>query len=311
LRSVQAALQAESDELRRVREEAKAEQAAQAEALTSAAEAANSDAKQIDELRALLQASQAEATAKGLEAERLVRSLEAIGGVPDASGVDSSATLAERLKEAGHKVCELQIALEKLQAASKADRDRLVAYSLSSLASLRTHLVTTLTGTAKPGMYINGVDAVPLLMKATLKGSLSRAANLNEGVSPSRSRVGASSLKPSVSLPAIPQGVLPAIAMDTASSAAKSKPGQIQHVEELVARRASQATQAASLRDVDDDDDDDESAVLGGAATGPAANHRERSKAAPDPAGRDVRNAIKKAKAQGDPLYTVFYSRLY
>lgn len=43
----------------------------------------------------------------------------------------------------------------------------------------------------------------------------------------------------------------------------------------------------------------------------PSRTLRNRVPAGNAAAERDVRNAINKAKANGDPLYTVFYSRLY
>lgn len=244
-----------------------------------------------------------------------------------------------------------------MREASQAERERLVSYTIDALSSLRQHLVRSFAGGPQPGMLVNGVDVVPMLVQASVRssnqlahgshgsrsshgshGRHAKAAGVSsthggshafsqERVVRTGSQVqgdggGGSSttgggrarveMRSSVSLPAIPSPsglpphhqhahhhpVLPphpTKAQPTASSEMRSSRLKQIDVEQLVALRARQVQMAASL---------------GEGELGAGLGALGRTLPDPGPESPELREAISRAKASGDPLHSVFNNRL-
>jgi hypothetical protein len=133
-----------------------------------------------------------------------------------------------------------------MRTARKAEREELVTCALSSLAQLRSHLVCTLTGAPKPTLLPLRVDAHADAVPATIHLATARAVTIaapyvreaQQEKKFMRSRVG---LTGSSSLPIIPAGVLPPIALATASSTARSyRPQRVELEQFITAQQVNQ-----------------------------------------------------------------------
>lgn len=326
-------------ELQALRDQARAEGGVRAEELAAVRAQSQLYERECDKLRAALQAAQAE-TDRRVSQLQEARSMEQpdIGAGGDRD-VARMAHLGQQLKGAAKQISDLQDTLQHVQAASKADRERLIAISLESLSSLRAHLVRSFTGGRRPAVLVNGVDPVPMMVRVGLAKKVEsmamhsrRRMHLMVNASSVTAAMDAVTIKASVSLPDIPKGAR-ATGDDSGlsvSDAATHGPLPKGKKTEVYSGRP------CSYLDVDEEGEfgdfdggeyvwPDAPGSVGlppgpGPGTGqgpvpappePSRTLRNRVPAGNAAAERDVRNAINKAKANGDPLYTVFYSRLY
>ena len=321
-----AASKALVQELQALIDQERAEGGVRAEELATVRAQSQLYERECDKLRAALQAAQAETQLQG------ARSKEQLDIGADCDQDFRIAYLGQQLKGAAKQISDLQDTLHQVQAASKADRERLIAISLESLSSLRAHLVRSFTGGRRPAVLVNGVDPVPMMVRAGLAKKVESMAAHSRGrmhlmVNTSSVTAATVTIKASVSLPDIPKGAR-ATGHDsglTVSDTATHGPLPKGKKTEVYSGRP------CSYLDVDEEGDfgdfdggeyvwPDAPGSVGlppGPGPGPGLALPKPSRTlrnrlpASNAEERDVRNAINKAKANGDPLYTVFYSRLY
>ena len=322
-----AASKALVQELQALIDQERAEGGVRAEELATVRAQSQLYERECDKLRAALQAAQAETQLQGARSKEQLD----IGADCD-QDFARIAYLGQQLKGAAKQISDLQDTLHQVQAASKADRERLIAISLESLSSLRAHLVRSFTGGRRPAVLVNGVDPVPMMVRAGLAKKVESMAAHSRGrmhlmVNTSSVTAATVTIKASVSLPDIPKGAR-ATGDDSGlsvSDAATHGPLPKGKKTEVYSGRP------CSYLDVDEEGDfgdfdggeyvwPDAPGSVGlppGPGPGPGLALPKPSRTlrnrlpASNAEERDVRNAINKAKANGDPLYTVFYSRLY
>ena len=318
-----------------------------------AQERADELARGTGEMRVALGEAQTLAQERGREAARLRKLLKDLQGEDAADGSDGSAARLKaaiaQLEVADFEIARLQDLLRQVTAASRVERERLIACTLASLSSLRSHLTLTFTGGAKSGMLVNGRDPVPD-MRREAAAACSRTALHRQAAAQGL-------MISSTSLPALPRGRCHHTVRVRAPAEDAERARQLQAIVshaaiETTGPHASPAADAAQadshhrLGKVDDSAASQQHQQRSSQELKPTAKHQPKgtqvglgaslapraldgvevdafggkqaktssmfSLPALNPAAQQANNAqiFTKAGADADPLYAVFYGRM-